>query len=118
MSKTIRTSTRRARGLDGVFALCALVSLSAHAGNANSSSGTLATIERQLDVVDRLAATSEQLPEDRGRYHFDYVLLHADVARIRTGLQDYLSPPRAQPRDPAELMGDYRLPVAPGPGQP
>jgi hypothetical protein len=27
---------------------------------------------------------------------------------VRSGLRDYLTPPRAQPRDPAELAGQYR----------
>ena len=32
----------------------------------------------------------------------------ADIARIRQGLQDYLAPSRAQPRDAAELSGQYQ----------
>lgn len=118
MSTTLHPSTRRTRLLDGVVLVTLLASASAHAAGADSASAQLATIERQLDSIDRLATASEQLPDDRGRYHFDYRRLHADVARMRNGLRDYLSPPRAQPRDPAELMGDYRLPAAPGPGQP
>nr|WP_273649646.1 RAQPRD family integrative conjugative element protein [Pseudomonas aeruginosa] len=31
-----------------------------------------------------------------------------DLQRVRAGIQDYLTPPRAQPRDPVELSGDYR----------
>ncbi|WP_186207359.1 RAQPRD family integrative conjugative element protein [Burkholderia gladioli] len=117
MSTTLHPSTRRTRLLDGVVLATLLASAGAHAAGADSASTQLATIERQLDSIDRLATASEQLPEDRGRYHFDYMRLHADVARIRTGLQDYLSPPRAQPHDPADLVGDYRAP-APGQVQP
>jgi len=32
---------------------------------------------------------------------------------MHTGLQDYLSPPRAQPRDAADLLGDYRKSTEP-----
>jgi len=42
------------------------------------------------------------------RYHFDYSRLLADLAQVRTGIQTYLAPSRAQPRDLTELSGDYR----------
>ncbi|CAM5209101.1 MULTISPECIES: integrative conjugative element protein, RAQPRD family [Alcaligenaceae] len=52
------------------------------------------------------AAHASVVPGER--YHFDYPRLLADLARVRAGIQDYLAPSRAQPRDPAELAGDYR----------
>ena len=74
-----------------------------------SEEARLAILVRQLDMLDRLAEQSERLPhESAARYHFDYVRLHADVQRIRAGVRDYLSPPRAQPRDPDTLLGEYR----------
>ncbi|RUD29759.1 raqprd family integrative conjugative element protein [Pseudomonas aeruginosa] len=68
----------------------------------------LAALARQLDLIDRLAehATSAA-PQERARYHFDYARLRADLNRVRAGLQDYLVPQRAQPRDPVPLAGDY-----------
>ncbi|MDR1934499.1 MAG: RAQPRD family integrative conjugative element protein [Candidatus Accumulibacter sp.] len=72
----------------------------------------LAAILRQLDGIDRQAEHAAQTASrERARYHFDYVRLREDLARLRAGLQDYLAPPRAQPRDPLELSGDYRQPV-------
>jgi RAQPRD family integrative conjugative element protein len=75
----------------------------------------LAAVLRQLDLAERLARHSEPAqPTPPGtrhrfaRYHFDYPRLYADLARIRAGIDDYLNPPRAQPRDPAQLPGDYR----------
>lgn len=68
----------------------------------------LAAVTRQLDLLDRLAeraaATS---PQERARYHFDYLRLRADLRRVRAGVQDYLVPQRAQPRDPVPLAADY-----------
>lgn len=68
----------------------------------------LAAFARQLDLIDRLAehAASTALRE-RTRYHFDYARLRADLKRVRTGVQDFLVPQRAQPRDPVPLAGDY-----------
>lgn len=65
---------------------------------------------RQIDALERTVANSAaHAPVAPGeRYHFDYPRLLADLARMRTGIRDYLTPSRAQPRDPSELAGDYR----------
>ena len=68
----------------------------------------LAALARQLNLIDRLAEhAANTAPQERTRYHFDYGRLHADLQRVRAGLQDYLVPRRAQPRDPVPLAGDY-----------
>lgn len=65
---------------------------------------------RQLDALERFieqsAASTPIVPGKR--YHFDYPRLLADLARVRAGIQDYLEPFRAQPRDPDALIGRYR----------
>lgn len=69
----------------------------------------LAALSRQLDLLDRLAEYSASLPrQDGSRYHFDYVRLREDIERVRAGIRDYLTPQRAQPRDPVALVGGYR----------
>lgn len=68
----------------------------------------LAALARQIELADRLSEhTASTAPQKRTRYHFDYDRLRADLQRIRAGLQDYLVPQRAQPRDPVPLTGDY-----------
>lgn len=68
----------------------------------------LAALTRQLDLIDHLAEhAASTAPQERARYHFDYARLRADLKRVRAGLQDYLVPQRAQPRDPVPLAGDY-----------
>ncbi len=68
----------------------------------------LATFVRHLDLIDRLAEhAANTVPQARARYHFDYARLRADLKRIQAGVQDYLVPQRAQPRDPVPLTGDY-----------
>ena len=69
----------------------------------------LAALARQLDLIDRLAEhAAHTAPQERARYHLDHARLREDLQRVRAGIQDYLTPPRAQPRDPVELSGDYR----------
>lgn len=75
----------------------------------------LSHIQRQLDIIERLATQAEaaSTAEPNDRYRFDYPRLNRDIQRIRLGVQGYLSPSRAQPRDPIELVGDYRLDTPP-----
>jgi len=85
------------------------VCLPTSASDSASETAHLAMLVRELDLLDREAQESAALPAAHGgRYHFDYTRLHADIARMRAGIQDYLSPPRAQPRDPDSLSGWYR----------
>ncbi len=86
------------------------------ADDATPEHARLAAVLRQLDSIERLVAQqAAQPPDERARYHFDYARLSADLERMRAGIRDYLSPSRAQPRDPAVLLGDYRQSVTPPP---
>ena len=79
------------------------------AADADSERARLAALVRQLDILARLAEHGASLPPlDGARYHFDYARLRQDIARVRAGIHDYLTPQRAQPRDPLPLIGDYR----------
>lgn len=109
-SRPTSTTTRRL-----ALALAVATSLSgsavhAYAADKASESAHLAAIERQLDTIDRLATQCEQLPDsDSTHAHFDYARLHGDIARVREGIADYLSPRRPLPRDPSTLVGHYRV---------
>lgn len=67
----------------------------------------LTLIMRQLDMIER--STPSVPVTERQRYHFDYKRLQHDIQRVRNGIQDYLTPKRAQPRDPLELAEQYLL---------
>lgn len=71
----------------------------------------LASALHQLDLLDRFVTTADSTyqPSPSERYHFDHDRLHEDLRRVRAGIQAYLSPPRAQPREPEPLAGDYLL---------
>src|SRR6218665_3661997 len=64
----------------------------------------------QLGALERTVAHSAaHTPIAPGeRYPFASPRLLADLARVRAGIQDHLTPSRAQPRDPSELARDYR----------
>ncbi|WP_112196209.1 RAQPRD family integrative conjugative element protein [Pseudomonas sp. LG1E9] len=71
----------------------------------------LSLILQQFDTLERLATQAEaaSTAEPDDRYRFDYSRLIRDLQSIRSGVRGYVSPSRAQPRDPAELVGNYRI---------
>ncbi|AXL70969.1 RAQPRD family integrative conjugative element protein [Pseudomonas aeruginosa] len=115
MSKRLLSPANRHHATDLIPALLLGLCLAGHAGadDATPEHARLAAALRQLDSIERLVAQqAAQPPDERARYHFDYGRLTADLERVRSGIRDYLTPSRAQPRDPAELLGDYRQPAA------
>jgi len=79
----------------------------------------LTILVRQLEMLDRMVNENQMLSQQHSRYHFDYQRLHHDMQRIRDGIRDYLSPQRAQPRDPVEITGHYTIErINSGKGQP
>ena len=98
---------------------CLLLSLAIVDGSSYAASGhereQLSLVQQQLDTMERLAtrAKTASTAEPDARYRFDYPRLSQDIQRICQGVRDYLSPSRAQPRDPVELVGDYSLDTPP-----
>lgn len=91
-----------------VLCLCSTSCVSASEANAQQRAA-LAAMLRQIDLINHLVEHSASVSTGhRSRYHFDHARLREDLQRVRAGIQDYLTPPRAQPRDPVELSGDYR----------
>lgn len=93
---------------------CLLVLTTLNSGSYAASAheqNQLSLILQQLDTIEHLAARAQTASsaESTERYRFDYLRLTQDIQRIRQGLQGYLSPTRAQPRDLHEMVGDYRL---------
>ena len=104
----LTTACRRVPALALALIIALAGASPASAGDATAEHEQLAALARQLDLIDRLAEhAANTAPQERARYHFDYARLRADLKRVRAGLQDYLVPQRAQPRDPVPLAGDY-----------
>ena len=56
-------------------------------------------ILRQLDQIERQVSATPQAATTPQRDHFDSARLMSDVRRIRAGIDAYLTPERAQPRN-------------------
>ena len=104
----LTTACRRVPALALALTIALASASPASADDASAEHEQLAALARQLDLIDRLTEhAAKTAPQDRARYHFDYARLRADLNRVRAGLQDYLVPQRAQPRDPVPMAGDY-----------
>lgn len=78
-----------------------------------SESDELASARRMLVQVqaalERARVASVQAdPSERGRFYFDYARATADLGTIDAGIDRYLTPSRAQPRDAGTVGGHYR----------
>ncbi|UAN63384.1 RAQPRD family integrative conjugative element protein [Serratia sp. JSRIV006] len=73
----------------------------------------LATSLRLLDQAQasleraRVAAAQSD-PAAHGRYFFDYSRVTADINTIKAGIDHYLEPSRAQPREAGTVAGNFR----------
>jgi RAQPRD family integrative conjugative element protein len=63
----------------------------------------LTQIEASLHRAQQSARTGTN-----ERYYFDYPRIHGDITTLRSGIENYLTPARAQPRDTTTLAGQYR----------
>ena len=107
-----RPAMRRNRRVPGITGLVLLSFLSSAAAQA-SEKDELASVQRQLDQVQASlerarVAVAQADPADRGRFFFDYRQATSDLNTIRNGIDRYLEPSRAQPRDPSFVAGNYR----------
>ena len=107
-----RPAMRRNRRVPGITGLVLLTFLASVAAQA-SEKDELASVQRQLDQVQasferaRVAAAQAD-PADRGRFFFDYHPATSELYTIRSGIDRYLEPSRAQPRDPSFVAGNFR----------
>lgn len=76
----------------------------------NRERSDLGLVQRQFNAIEQLVDHAESSADGAtgARYRFDYQRFAADLERVREGIQQYLSPSRAQPADLIELAGQYR----------
>ncbi|SHN14398.1 integrative conjugative element protein, RAQPRD family [Pseudomonas asturiensis] len=104
------TSTRVQICFTAALLCSSLSSTDTLAAGTASEQANIEVMIRQLNALEAVAQRSLDLPKESSqRYHLDYPRLVSDIARIRQGLQDYMSPSRAQPRDPVEISGQYTI---------
>lgn len=72
----------------------------------------LASAQRMLIQVqaalERARVSAVQAAPERGRFYFDYLRATSDLNTINDGIDRYLEPSRAQPRESGSVTGNYR----------
>ncbi|KIS44111.1 RAQPRD family integrative conjugative element protein [Kosakonia radicincitans] len=76
---------------------------------ASPESAQLAQTLKQLNGIQATLERARQSAstDPRSRYYFDYPQAQQDIQTIRQGINRYLSPARAQPREVLPLSADY-----------
>lgn len=99
----------------GLWLVAVVLALPSFGATAESSreAHELSLVIRQLGTLETLVDRAERqarivADQDDTRFAFDYERLRADLQRVSAGIEHYLSPSRAQPRDSGLLHGHYR----------
>ena len=99
----------------GLWPVAVVLALPSFGATAESSreAHELSLVIRQLGTLETLVDRAERqarivADQDDVRFAFDYERLRADLQRVSAGIEHYLSPSRAQPRDNGLLLGQYR----------
>ncbi|MBK0003920.1 RAQPRD family integrative conjugative element protein [Erwinia sp. S63] len=93
----------------GVLGLTFLASSPASASEKDELASAQRMIVQVQASLERARVTAAQAdPSERGRYFFDYQRANDDLKTISTGIDRYLEPTRAQPRDLSGVAGNYR----------
>ncbi|SFN78831.1 RAQPRD family integrative conjugative element protein [Xenorhabdus japonica] len=96
----------RSACLLGLTVLC--MSL-AHAAEKDELASAKRLIEQVQIALERASIAENQSDTaKRPRYDFDYSRIKADLNTIKAGIDYYLTPSRAQPRESGTLSGHYR----------
>ncbi len=90
----------------GLTLIAVFPSQAAEKDELASAQRLLAQVQTALERA-RVAAVQAD-PSERGRFFFDYTRATADLKTIRVGIDRYLEPSRAQPRDTGVVAGNYR----------
>ncbi len=84
-----------------------LVGPLAHA-DADAERESLARIIHELEILEPVLVEAKAAADPDARIRFRYDWLRKDLERIRRGIQEHIDGPRAEPRVPIPLRGDYR----------
>ena len=84
-----------------------LVSPLTHA-DADAERESLARIIHELEILEPLLDEAKAAADPDARVRFRYDWLKKDLESIRRGILEHIDAPRAEPRVPVPLRGDYR----------
>ncbi len=84
-----------------------LASSLAHA-DTDAERESLARIIHELQILEPLIDEAKAAADLDARIRFRYDWLKKDLESLRHGIREHIDAPRAEPRVPVPLRGDYR----------
>ena len=91
----------------GLFLLIALtIGMPAWAVSAGEAE-ELTRLADELKALSTQARNAQRRADHGGRRRFNYAWLRQDLARVRLGIEEYLTPGRSEPRSFAPVRGQY-----------
>ncbi|EIZ8586830.1 conjugal transfer protein [Salmonella enterica subsp. enterica] len=90
--------------------LSAIVLVGSAQAAPSTEPATLSLLLAQFDTLESTLTRAENQASTApdSRFFFDYPQVHADIRTIRAGIEQYLTPARAQPQPVLPLAGQYR----------
>ena len=88
--------------------LIGVAAASACFADADAERETLARLVNEINALEPLIAEAEAQAPSAVRVKFNYLWLRQDLAKMRSGVEEHLDAPRAEPRSVPPLRGDYR----------
>ena len=76
--------------------------------DADAEREALARLVHELETLEQLIRSAESQANPDARIRFRYDWLRQDLVRVRSGIQEHIDAPRAEPRTFPPLRGDYR----------
>lgn len=107
----LRLALRRSGCMSGmaVLLLLACSVLSAYAAEKDELATSLRLLDQAQASLERArVAATQSDPAAHDRYFFDYSRATADINTIKAGIDHYLEPSRAQPREAGTVAGNFR----------
>lgn len=67
----------------------------------------LARLNSEIKALLPIVRDAQRTADNGGRRRFNYAWLRQDLARIRLGIDEYLTPGRNEPRSVPPIRGEY-----------
>lgn len=90
------------------LAVCGAAASAACFADADGEREILARLVNEINALEPMIAEAEAQAPPETRVKFQYLWLRQDLAKVRSGMQEHLDAPRAEPRSVPPLRGDYR----------
>ena len=96
-----------ASALRGLVLLTAITVALPASALSDGEREVLARLRGEIKALQPMIRDAQRRADHGGRRRFNYAWLRQDLARVRLGIDEYLTPGRSEPRTPTPIKGEY-----------